>query len=230
MLSGDFLHAGMENINWNLAVQHIEQRSHSKNSPRLSVIPRQSAFLPWKSPSTRCHSEPVTDITGVRISRMKGTTYRFAPKIPPVYEQSMGGLRSPALFNGEIPTPACAGSEWHRVGTALSVTAFCRDSSPKGGAKGASPRQIPVYLLNPLKTLYFQGISPILCSNLMCFPLFLPLRAETRESFLLSADHLIQQSCGSTLRFPCSVSVNIHCGTDIGVSEKLLHILRRCPV
>ena len=90
--------------------------------------------------------------------------------------------------------------------------------------------QIPIYLLNPLKTLYFQGISPILCSNLMCFPLFLPLRAETRESFLLSADHLIQQSCGSTLRFPCSVSVNIHCGTDIGVSEKLLHILRRCPV
>ena len=90
--------------------------------------------------------------------------------------------------------------------------------------------QIPVYLLNPLKTLYFQGISPILCSNLMYFPLFLPLRAETRESFLLSADHLIQQSCGSTLRFPCSVSVNIHCGTDIGMSEKLLHILRRCPV
>ena len=95
---------------------------------------------------------------------------------------------------------------------------------------GYAPRQIQVYLLNPLKTLYFQGISPILCSNLMCFPLFLPLRAETRESFLLSADHLIQQSCGSTLRFPCSVSVNIHCGTDIGVSEKLLHILRRCPV
>ena len=91
-------------------------------------------------------------------------------------------------------------------------------------------KQIPVYLLNPLKTLYFQGILPILCSNLMYFPLFLPLRAETRESFLLSADHLIQQSCGSTLRFPCSVSVNIHCGTDIGMSEKLLHILRRCPV
>ena len=90
--------------------------------------------------------------------------------------------------------------------------------------------QIQVYLLNPLKTLYFQGISPILCSNLMYFPLFLPLRAETRESFLFSADYFIQQSCGSTLRFPCSVSVNIHCGTDIGMSEKLLHILRRCPV
>ena len=92
-----------------------------------------------------------------------------------------------------------------------------------------SPLQIPIYLLNPLKTLYFQGISPILCSNLMCFPLFLPLRAETRESFLLSADHLIQQSCGSTLRFPCSVSVNIHCGTDIGVSEKLLPSFGAAP-
>ena len=36
---------------------------------------------------------------------------------------------------------------------------------------------------------------------------------------LFAADYLIQQSCGSTLRFPCSVSVDIHCGTDIGVSE-----------
>ena len=32
---------------------------------------------------------------------------------------------------------------------------------------------IRVYLLNPQKTLYFQGISPVLCSNLMYFPLFL---------------------------------------------------------
>ena len=91
-------------------------------------------------------------------------------------------------------------------------------------------KQIPVYLLNPLKTLYFQGVSLVLCSSLMYFPLFLPLRAETRESFLLSADHLIQQSCGSTLRFPCSVSVNVHCGTDISVSEKFLHIFRCCTV
>lgn len=45
-------------------------------------------------------------------------------------------------------------------------------------------KQIPVYLLNPLKALYFQGISPILCSNLMYFPLFLPLRAETSGLYL----------------------------------------------
>lgn len=44
--------------------------------------------------------------------------------------------------------------------------------------------QIPVYLSNPLKVLCFQGISPVLYSNLMYFPLFLPLRAETREIFM----------------------------------------------
>ena len=53
---------------------------------------------------TRCHSEPVTDVTGVRISRMKGTAYRPAPKISPLYEQSMGGHRSPVPFNRGIPT------------------------------------------------------------------------------------------------------------------------------
>ena len=36
---------------------------------------------------------------------MKGTMYRPAPKISPLYEQSMGGHRSPVPFNGEIPTP-----------------------------------------------------------------------------------------------------------------------------
>ena len=51
---------------------------------------------------TMCHSEPVTDVTGVRISRMKGTAYRLAPEISPFYKQSMGGHRSPVPFNGEI--------------------------------------------------------------------------------------------------------------------------------
>ena len=59
-----------------------------------------------------------------------------------------------------------------------------------------------------LKPLILQGISPVQCSVFMYFPLFLPLRAETRESFLCPADHLVQQPCGSTLRFPCSVSVD----------------------
>ena len=55
--------------------------------------------------------------------------------------------------------------------------------------------------------------------------------SENKGNFLLfAADYLIQQPCGSTLRFPCSVSVDIHCGTDISVSEKLLHILWCCSI
>lgn len=64
----------------------------------------------------------------------------------------------------------------------------------------------------------------------MYLPLFLPLRAETRANFLFPADYLIQQPCGSTLCFPCNVSVNVHRGTYIGVSEKFLHIFGGCPV
>ena len=55
--------------------------------------------------------------------------------------------------------------------------------------------------------------------------------SENKGNFLLfAADYLIQQSCGGTLRFPCSVSVDIQCGTDISVSEKLLHILWCCSI
>ena len=60
----------------------------------------------------------------------------------------------------------------------------------------------------------------------MHFPLFLPLWAETRETFCLGfPDHLIKQSCGSSFRFPLRVSVDVHCGTYIRVSEQFLHIL-----
>ena len=62
------------------------------------------------------------------------------------------------------------------------------------------------------------------------FSLVFALMSRNKGNFLFSADYLIQQSCGSTLRFPCSVSVNVHCGTDISVSEKLLHIFRCCTV
>ena len=54
--------------------------------------------------------------------------------------------------------------------------------------------------------------------------------SENKGNFLLfAADYLIQQPCGSTLRFPRSVSVDVHCGTDIDVSEKLLYILGAAP-
>ena len=36
-----------------------------------------------------------------------------------------------------------------------------------------------------LKPLILQGVSPAQCSDFMYFPLFLPLRAETRESFFM---------------------------------------------
>ena len=40
-----------------------------------------------------------------------------------------------------------------------------------------------IYPTIPLKTLYLQGFSPFTTAHFMYFPLFLPLRAETRESF-----------------------------------------------
>ena len=60
------------------------------------------------------------------------------------------------------------------------------------------------------------------------FSLVFALTSRNKGNFLFPADHLIQQPCGSALRFPCRVSVDVHCGTDIGVSEKFLHIFRLC--
>ena len=48
----------------------------------------------------------------------------------------------------------------------------------------------------------------------------MPLQAETRETFLLPADHLIQQPCGGTLGLPRGVGVNVHRGTDVSVSQQ----------
>ncbi len=44
-------------------------------------------------------------------------------------------------------------------------------------------RQIGICLSNPQKPLIFQGFTPVFRSNLICLPLFLPLRAETRATF-----------------------------------------------
>ena len=65
----------------------------------------------------------------------------------------------------------------------------------------------------------------------MYFPLFLPLWAETSETFCLGfPDHLIKQSCGSSFRFPFRVSVDVHCGTYVSVSKQFLHILWCCTI
>ena len=43
--------------------------------------------------------------------------------------------------------------------------------------------QLGICLSNPQKPLIFQGFTPVFHSNLICLPLFLPLRAETRATF-----------------------------------------------
>ena len=79
------------------------------------------------------------------------------------------------------------------------------------------------------KPCIFKAYRLLNVQTLCIFPCFCPYEPK-QGKFLFSADYLIQQSCGSTLRFPCSVSVNVHCGTDISVSEKFLHIFRCCTV
>ena len=79
------------------------------------------------------------------------------------------------------------------------------------------------------KPCIFKAYRLLNVQTLCIFPCFCPYEPK-QGKFLFSADYLIQQSCGSTLRFPCSVSVNVHCGTNISVSEKFLHIFRCCTV
>lgn len=54
---------------------------------------------------------------------------------------------------------------------------------PNWCPKLKKPCEFPIYLLNPLETLICQGFPQIKCSSLMYFPLFLPSRAGTRETF-----------------------------------------------
>ena len=55
----------------------------------------------------------------------------------------------------------------------------------------------------------------------MYFPLFLPLWVTYKGNLCLLPCNLIQKSCGISLCFPRCVSVNIHCGTNIGMSQQL---------
>ena len=79
--------------------------------------------------------------------------------------------------------------------------------------------QIGVYLFNPLKIVYFTGFLSNFILNCYVFSLIFALMSENKGKFLfLSADYLIKQSCGSTLRFSCGMSINVHRGTYIGMS------------
>ena len=56
------------------------------------------------------------------------------------------------------------------------------------------------------KPCIFKAYRLLNVQTLCIFPCFCPYEPK-QGKFLFSADYLIQQSCGSTLRFPCSVSV-----------------------
>ena len=75
------------------------------------------------------------------------------------------------------------------------------------------------------QTLYFQGFFDRLMLKPYGLPLFLPLRAETRANILLP-DYHIQKFSGFFLCLPRGVGVNIHCGTNVRVSKKFLHVFR----
>ena len=87
------------------------------------------------------------------------------------------------------------------------------------------------FFLQPSENPVFSRLFASVILKPYVFSLVFALMSENKGNFLLfTADYLVQQPCGGTLRFPCSVSVDIHCGTDISVSEKLLHIFRCRPI
>ena len=90
--------------------------------------------------------------------------------------------------------------------------------------------KFPNLTIQSSKTIDFSRLHACFSFKPYLFALVFALTSRNKGNFLFPADHLIQQPCGSTLRFPCSVSVDIHCGTDISVSEKLLHILWCCSI
>ena len=70
-----------------------------------------------------------------------------------------------------------------------------------------------------LKTLDFTGFFVDYKLNCYVFSLVFALMSENKGNFFYStANYLIEQSCGSTLRLSCRVSVDIHRGTDIRVT------------
>ena len=67
------------------------------------------------------------------------------------------------------------------------------------------------------KFFVFKALRLFCVQTLCIFPCFCPYEPK-QGKFLCPADYFIQQPCGTALRFPCSVSVNVHCGTYISVS------------
>ena len=80
-------------------------------------------------------------------------------------------------------------------------------------------RQIGIKNTSSLKTLDITGFFGSFQLNCYVFSLVFALISRNKGNFLyLTANYLIEQSCGSTLRLSCRVSVDIHRGTDIRVT------------
>ena len=60
------------------------------------------------------------------------------------------------------------------------------------------------------------------------FSLVFALMSRNKGNFLCFAHNPIQEPCGSSFHFSGRVGINVHCGTDIRVSEKFLHIFGLC--
>ena len=59
----------------------------------------------------------------------------------------------------------------------------------------------------------FSDCHTLLYLVMRFLALIFVLMSQNKSNFLFSANHLIQQPCGSTLRFPCGVSIYVHYGT-----------------
>lgn len=81
---------------------------------------------------------------------------------------------------------------------------------------------------------YLRAFPPISIYVICTFPLFFPLwgiyKGKSVVFVLIVPYYLIKKPCWILLGFPCSMGVNIHCGTYCRVSQEFLHILRWCSV
>jgi len=80
---------------------------------------------------------------------------------------------------------------------------------------GARRQKNSNFFLQPSENPVFSRLFASVILKPYVFSLVFALMSENKGNFLLfTADYLVQQPCGGTLRFPCSVSVDIHCAVD----------------
>ena len=137
---------------------------------------------------------------------MKGTMYRPSPKISPLYEQSMGGHRSPVPFNREIPTPlrplfvpernrrsrllarsslrSGVGMTQYRNGPlSHGVRHDSSDIAQKGEPRGLRPAKFQFIYLILLKRCIFKAFRLPCVPTLCIFPCFCPYELKQGKVF-----------------------------------------------